>query len=101
MSNLTVYFFIKIAYDPEHSKESIYVVMDFIGKQGEKHVRKFWNCVNQEHICGLYHEIYDLIQTLKHGKKTFLSPSLSQLGSQLLFFFFIADVFQSLDCHLI
>lgn len=69
MSNLTIYFF-KIAYDPEHSEESVYAVMDFIGKRGEKHVREFWKCVNQEHILGWYREIYELIQTLKNGEKT-------------------------------
>lgn len=56
----------EIAYDPEHSDGSVYGVLDFIEKRGEKHVRRFWNCVNQEHILERYYEIYELIQALKN-----------------------------------
>ncbi|XP_057202370.1 uncharacterized protein LOC130561809 isoform X2 [Triplophysa rosa] len=66
-----------LEFDPEDSEESVYGVMDFIGKRGEKHVRKFWNCVNQEHILGWYREIYELIQTLKN--ESGLSPDLSSV----------------------
>lgn len=64
----------KTEYDPEQSDESVYRVLDSIEKRGEKHVRRFWDCVNKEHILERYFEIHELIQTLKNGEKTvFLS----------------------------
>ncbi|XP_051572082.1 uncharacterized protein LOC127451413 isoform X2 [Myxocyprinus asiaticus] len=51
----------------ENTDECIYEVLESIQKNGMKHVRRFWNCVNQNHILLRYRLLSKLTEELRNS----------------------------------
>ncbi|XP_016419254.1 uncharacterized protein LOC107748808 [Sinocyclocheilus rhinocerous] len=48
----------------------VYCALDYIEKHGKKNVRKFWQCVDQEHILQRYSQLSEVTVALKNSLKS-------------------------------
>ncbi|XP_016419921.1 uncharacterized protein LOC107749325 [Sinocyclocheilus rhinocerous] len=55
----------------------VYCALDYIEKRRKKNVRKYWECVAQEHILQRYSQLSDITAALMNCKKAYVLLSIS------------------------
>ncbi|XP_073690850.1 uncharacterized protein [Garra rufa] len=65
----------------ENDNEDVYCALDYIEKRGKRKVRKFWECVAQEHILQRYPQLSEVIASLRKSEESYITNS-SALKSQ-------------------
>ncbi|KAL1277766.1 hypothetical protein QQF64_024439 [Cirrhinus molitorella] len=61
--------------------DGVYCALDYVEKRGKKNVRKFWECVAQEHILQRYPQLSEVTAALMNSEESYIS-NLQALKSQ-------------------
>lgn len=72
-----LFIYLKQNLENTGGDDGVYCALDYIEKRGKKNVRKFWECVSQEHILERYTQLSEITAALMNCKKSYVLLSIS------------------------